>query len=327
MPSTSTAPATLSVTQYTAPYLIGALTLGPDGNVWFIPQSGTTASVANVSSGAITTYNAQPASESSCINDFGLREEAITSGPGGTLWISVFCGESMQVGFWGFNVLTTGGIVTANVVTQYDPLIIQGATTGSDGNVWSDTIDPSNAAAVVEFPATSTGPAQGCSIGLPAESAIVTGPDGALWLPSENGSNGQLLRVTTGCEITVVATLAGTSFDVNTIVSAGGSLWVLDRGHGAVVRFSTGGASTSYAIPNSFGGSGDLASSATSNYVYFSDTKNGDVGRVNITTGAVQEFPIAISGAVFHPTDLAIDASGNVWANCGSVLLKMSISN
>lgn len=326
MPSPSAAPATLKVTQYAAPSLIEALTLGPDGNVWYIPQSGTTASLVNVTSGAITTYNAEPASEASCVNDFGLQENAITPGPGGTLWVSVFCGQPMQIGFWGFNVLTTSGTVTANIVTQYDPLVIQGATMGSDGNVWSDTLDPSNAAAVVEFPATASGPSQGCSIGLPAESAIVPGPDGALWLPSNNGSNAQLLRVTTLCAINSIATIVGTSFDVNTIVSAGGSLWVLDRTHGAVVRFSTSGTSTNYAIPNSFGGSGFLASSAASNYVYFDDTKNGEIGRINIATGMIQEFSLQSSGGIFHPNDMVIDAAGNVWTNCGSALLKLSIS-
>jgi streptogramin lyase len=295
--------------------------------VWFIPQDGTSASVIDVSSGAVTTYNALPASESSCTNQFGLKEEGITPGPNGALWISVFCGEPMQFGFWGFNVLSTNGAVSANVIAQYDPLVIASATIAGDGNMWSDTLDPSNEAAVVEFPANLGPPSQTCSIGLSAEFAIVSGPDGALWLPSNNGSNGQLVRVTTGCAMSTVATVSGTSFDVNTIVSAGDSLWVLDRSRGSVSRFSTGGAATNYTIPNAFGGSGYLASSATSNYLYFSDTKNGEIGRINVTTGAIQEFSVQNSGVVFHPSDMALDAAGNVWTHDGSTILKISISS
>ncbi|MBV8435600.1 MAG: hypothetical protein JO029_15075 [Candidatus Eremiobacteraeota bacterium] len=323
----------IQVAQYAAPYAVNALTLGADGNIWFVPAQGSqpTVSVLHVAGGAITTYDALPSNEAGCASQYGLNELGIIAGPDANLWIAVFCGTALQNGLAGFNIVTSGGAVSADVGQYYNPPQILGSTMGSDGNVWADELTISGGQSLNNF--GNGGSSSGsCNATLPShqsEGAVTSGPDGANWLPANglNQNNAQyatLVRVTTSCAVSMVGTTQGTSFATNTIVSAYGALWVLDVGNAQVVKFTTAGAPTAYKIPSTFGGSGYLATSSSANYVYFDDTKNGEIGRVNESTGAIQEYSLQSGGTTFQPNDLAVDAAGNVWTHSGSTILKIT---
>jgi len=322
------APPAVQIARYPAPYTVRELTLGPDGNIWFIPEApaAPSLSVLGVASGLVTTYDALTDDELVCEAQHGVHELGIISGPGSDLWVSVACGAALQNGFSGFNLATTNGTVTSDVRERRNAPQIVGFDSGGDGNVWADLqfISPPQS---VEGYGSATDSVCRASLPAGAQGAITSGPDFANWLPSNNATSAQLVRVTTTCAVSVVATVEGSSFALNTIVSADGSLWLIDRTRSRIVRFGTAGLETDYALPEPFGGSGYLAAAPSSPYVYFSDTRNGEVGRVDVRTGRVEEYGLEDAGATFAPADMAIDAAGNVWTHSGSTILKITFPN
>lgn len=197
-----------------------AMTVGSDGNLWFVGATATTGYLARVTpSGTITDFplaHSDPvgiatgsdgnlwvidgaantvtkvATNGSASTSYasGNGPTAIAPGPDGALWIAD--GASGQV-----TCLTTAGAATTFTVPNAAALA--GIAAGSDGGVWvTDEVAPlvariaapcvPSAGAVREFPVPATS----------GNAGVVSGPDGALWFTQLfTGSNGAIGRLST----------------------------------------------------------------------------------------------------------------------------------
>jgi streptogramin lyase len=94
------------------------VTLGPDGNIWFVEQG--VFKVAKITpSGAITEFPVPGAG--------GLTD--IATGPDGNLWVS-------DTAYNQIFRITPSGTITGTYRTPTDPSAPYGITAGPDGNIW-----------------------------------------------------------------------------------------------------------------------------------------------------------------------------------------------
>ena len=156
----------------------GAITAGPDGNLWFTEHIGNR--VGRITPrGAVTEFRVGPTTA------FGPGD--IAAGPDGNLWFT-----SSGAGPTGPPSGRIGRITPTGVVTTFSAGISPGSspagiTAGPDGNLWFTEsgaqrvgrITP--AGVVTEFSAGITANATG---------PITAGPDGNLWFAESTGASG-----------------------------------------------------------------------------------------------------------------------------------------
>jgi streptogramin lyase len=325
-PQPSSASAAPAVAQFAAPNQVNAIAVGPDGNIWFTEAQETVGRLT-VASGAVATYHGVTASQENCSDPSApLAQQGsgplflgvILTGPNGNVWYTVWCGGPLVYGYSGYNQMnTTGTIVASAPCCAYNSPIVDGATIGSDRNVW-ETVQTISGYEI-----------NNCSYGhaLPVLGGIVTGSDAAEWFPANQNGSATIFRTTTSCSLSNPATIAGTTFDFRSVASAGGALWVIDVGKNAIDKITTAGVVTTYAVPKAWavdsqGNVGYVAAAPSGNYVYFDNTNSAQVGRINVATGAVQEYTLPIA----QPQALAVDGSGNVWTFSGATVVKVTFS-
>jgi streptogramin lyase len=204
--------------------LCGALTTGPDGNLW---ATGVTANASSAllrisPRGAVTAF---PISA----NSFAPLPEAITTGPDGNLWFT-YAG--------GIGRMTLSDEVTVfplpHPQNNLDAII-----RGPNGNLWFTDEGPNHApsyvgkittsGAITEFPLP-----QGSGAG-----GIAAGPDGNLWF-TDDGSY-QIGRLTPRGALTEfpIPTPGDIQRGLSTIVAGlDGNLWFLDRDNEQIGRIT-----------------------------------------------------------------------------------------
>jgi streptogramin lyase len=220
---------TSGVVQQYSPPPVGAtqrstqgLTVGADGNLWFVDNANGSVDPVSVS-GSFGTRNA-----------VGFNEDQLTSGPDGNLWIVGAANNVRKVSLGGTVVTYTlprpgsngdfitngpdgalwftegsyiGRITTAGAVSEF--ALTNGAngpiTLGPDGNMWFPeysanaiaSITPTGGVAEYTIPTAQSQPY-----------AIATGPDGNIWFSEWNPAQsiaklGKLTPPGTTCSITV----------------------------------------------------------------------------------------------------------------------------
>jgi len=154
-----------------------AITAGPDGNLWFVEQTGNM--VGRITTAGVITQFAIPTANSA---PFG-----ITLGPDGNLWFTESVGKIGRI--------TTAGTITEFTIPANYYSFPSGITSGPDGNLWFTEqiniigrITPDGT--ITQFPVPYPG-------GDPQ--AITSGPDGNLWFTMGNGYIG---RITTAGAVT-----------------------------------------------------------------------------------------------------------------------------
>ena len=164
----------------------GAITAGPDGNLWFIDSTGIG---RMTTTGLFQQFNV-PASLSPSLTAYGETGlDQITSGPDSTVWFTL--GGTAADGLT--PIISIGRITTAGAMTLYplpDGSSIAAITAGPDGNVWftDDYSDP-NTSKGAEYIGRITPRGQIKKFNLQAKdvtlSGITTGPDHNLWFTGE----------------------------------------------------------------------------------------------------------------------------------------------
>jgi len=283
--------ATGTVTEYTMPDTEQArpwdLTLGPDGNMWFTTGYGR--EVGRVTpTGQITEFPVP-------VDPYDPYILAIVSGPDGALWFSVqdngvyrmttdgvitnhytmgSNGDGMTVGpdgnLWaaGRNVIsriTPAGGVTDFPVDGYSLRI----TAGPDGNLWfTDTADFYLSSSIGRI--TPTGEVTMFPVDMGGDPTlpwgITAGPDGNIWYADQFSRIG---RVTTGG---VFTTFPAPESSIPTDITAGpdGNLWFTAFQIGRVVRMTTSGQPTGFALPAPYSGPYNIAA-GPHNTVWFTE--------------------------------------------------------
>lgn len=266
-----------------------ALTLTPDGSVWFSEAECTSGIGRRSQDGSWSHWpitggcNSQPL--------------AITRGPDGNVWFA---------DVWGFygRVTSTGEITRFKMPEASYPL---GITTGPDGNLWVAAGSPYSKPFIAQvspsglflakFPInTKAGEARG----------IVTGPDRALWF-TESAAIG---RLTTSGQLTEFPLPQGTGSGMPYQIAAGpdGHVWFVEYtagGGGRIGRMSLNGQLTEFEAP--FGGL-QWITVGPDKALWF--TGAGSIGRMT-TSGIATAYSIPTYRA--QPVGIITGPDGNMW--------------
>ncbi|HEY1353424.1 MAG TPA: PQQ-binding-like beta-propeller repeat protein [Ktedonobacteraceae bacterium] len=177
---------------------------------------------------------------------------ALTAGPDGNLWFTVFPAAqssvepSSQIGKIGR--ITPLGQITTFALPQAG-MVPRALTAGPDGNLWfvENLGDRMGAIGritplgqIIEFPLPAKRGVQGDTNSMPMD--ITAGPDGNLWF-TENGGNA-IGRITPLGQITTFALPAATADPTQIVAGPGGDLWFLDKsaqGYSAIASITPDG--------------------------------------------------------------------------------------
>lgn len=285
-----------------------AITLGPDGNIWFV-ESGTLASIDQT--GTVHVIKLPK-------NYTAPKQPSITRGPDGAIWFEAQYSETSYYGTPYNQAVGVARIMPDGTGFAFYPLSgisyygagITGMTEGPDGAVWfalgyTDVIDRVTPSGNIT---SFTPPHKARPWG------IVTGPDGALWFTEPCNDN--IARLSTSGQFTEYK-LPGVpkgGFTVDAFylaVGSDGALWSHEDKTDHVVRITTSGKITTSGYTLG-GGSYELQSA-----VGFDDGfwySNGDgLSSVSIKTlKPTHDLYLALSHGP-AVGGVAADGNGNIW--------------
>jgi streptogramin lyase len=291
-PSASAAP-TISEFPITGGNGPREMTLGPDGNVWFV-EAGANRIGKVTPAGVVTTFSAGLSSSA------GLA--GITAGPDGNLWFT----ESSKDRIGRINP-TTGVITefTAGINGGSDP---HGIVAGPDGALWftemaDDEIGRiTTGGLVTEFsvPGSGNNPY-----------GITAGPDGNLWFTELTGAGG-IGRITPAGSVTEFGPMT-VGLPAGIVAGPDGNLWfAASEDPGAIGRITTSGTITQYSSGLTTNGSPlDMVVGDDGNLYFTENAGAGRIGQIT-TAGAITEFSAGLTAAS-APWGIANGADGNIW--------------
>jgi streptogramin lyase len=288
----------VSIQEFTIPTLASnpsGIAGGPDGNVWFLEQTGNNIGrltpTGQFSEISIPTLNSQP---------FG-----IVDGPDGALWFTEQTGQSVG------RVALDGTIHEFPTDTDDPNAQPSGITLGPDGNLWFTEQGAGEISQII---------ASGANLGkinefqLPQGASsqpvnITQGSDGNLWF-TEQGTN-KIGRITTAGVVTEFS-LPTDAFSPRPLgITAGpdGSLWVTLPGTNKIARVTTTGVVTEFLIPTP-GANPDGIAVAPDGNMWFTETTASQIGMIT-TSGAITEVPTPTPNS--FPSQIAVGPDGNVY--------------
>ncbi len=258
----------------------GAITTGPDRNLWFTTWNGKIGKMTT--GGAVIEYSLPAESNPS----------SITSGPDGKVWFT----NQGSTGKIGKINITTGAITEYTLLsTGSKPC---GITAGPDGKLWytNSTLD--------KVASITTGGSRE-EYALPAGSypcAITSGPDGNLWFVEQNRQ--KIAKVTTAGAVTEYAIPSGASPTAIT-VGPDGNLWFTLFGADKVGKITPTGTVTEYSLPFTGSLPAGIATGPDGNLWVTELGGHNKIARVT-PTGTITEYPVPagmkdMRGIVFGP--------------------------
>jgi surface antigen/streptogramin lyase len=303
--------ATLAVDLYPVPgdhSSASAMTLGPDGGLWFVIDQDPNVRRIDPVTHTVTAYPLP--------NSIGAT--GIASGPDGALWIS----NVLPVGGGGDIVrMTTSGATTAYSNGGSLP---EDITAGSDGALWAVAdygfvpADGCNCYGAVERITTS---GVVTKYKLPTKGIlpiyITLGPDGALWFvgfPSSDAASplAEIGRVTTSGEITEHPLSSGIQPGG---ITAGpdGNLWFTE--FGGIGRITTSGTIASF--PVSFQNSTRAIIAGPDGNIWFANfggVSFGGLGRIT-PAGVITSFTLTSGGQAvpLYAGEIALGSDHAIW--------------
>jgi virginiamycin B lyase len=265
---------------------IGDLTLGPDGNVWFVDVSRS--QVGRITpDGKVTQFLATSPTG-------GAR--TIAAGPDGNVWFTAR-GSGQDTTDWIVRV-TPNGVVTKFPAGSGQHTAPESIAAGPDGNLWFTEVfgnrigrmTPSGNLTEFEAPGNPRG--------------IAGGPDGALWFTTSSAVG----RITVNGHVTMYAVGNDPSLPLNDIaLGSDGNLWFTQ---GSAIRHISpdGGRIVSVPVPQG-SAPGSVASGPDGN-IWFTDSGLNAVVRMSVV-GTVRQFPMPRRGA--FPHGMTVGADGRIW--------------
>jgi streptogramin lyase len=288
----------LSMTEFAVPTAdagLGAITAGPDGNLWFLENidGGNAAQIGKITpAGTVTEYSAGPLIS-------GLDD--IAAGPDGNLWFT--CQNNCGVGY-----ITTSGDVDTNFDVVLGTEDVADITTGPDGNLWFGygdepdigTMTPGTSGTATNF--IANGGLQNPQYGT---WAITTGPDGNLWFTEPNQN--VIGVITTSGAVTQYQDASALGYGA---IAAGpdGNLWFTEPNSDQIGMITTSGVITQYPIPS--GNSPVGLTVGPDGNLWFTEPGANQIGMIT-TSGVVTEFPGPDANG--SPDDIVAGPDGNVW--------------
>jgi streptogramin lyase len=266
----------------------GDMTIGNDGNVWFVDQA--TSKIARVTrSGGIAGFLAAKAS----------HPVGITTGSDGAVWFTETA------------VNKVGRTVSGSTINQITlPATVKsprGITAGPDGNLYVVGFTSHNVARInVAAPHTVTVIAT-----LPANTGpvrITTGSDGNLWV-TESTAN-KVVRVTTGGAMTPFS-LPAKAAPSRIVSGPDGNLWVTEPGISKVAVVTTSGTVSQIGISGKPTG----ITSGADNFMWAtlqSGTGGNAIARIPLVAPrTVKKFTVPTAKSL--PSGITVGGDGNIW--------------
>lgn len=262
------------------------MTLGPDGNMWFVESYATKFDYIGkiTSSGQVTLYPMELQSD---------QPIAITTGKDGNLWFTIYNANGLKIG-----KMTTSGAITEYAIPSGSASLgdgDDGITAGPDGNVWFTEYDANKIGKITPSGVITEYQLAGVvnTIGKPPVTSqpmgIVTGPDGNLWF-AQRLYTGQIGKITTSGTITEY-TVTGIDAPQPFWITAGphGNLWFTEQNGNAIGKITTNGAITQYPLPAQLSYPTEIAPGADGN-LWFTEYYANKVGKIT-TSGTITEYP------------------------------------
>jgi streptogramin lyase len=319
-----------------------AITVGPDGALWFVGVPGKVGRITTA--GVVTEYPVPeippPPGSPAGTPATAATLTSVTAGPDGALW---FMGVPGEIGR-----ITTSGVVTEFPVpalappgpdASVPPATVNGIVAGPDGALWFAGVSGeigriTTSGAVTEFAVPDAPPPDGSPEGTPGTAvtptSITVGPDGALWItgPMEGQTDGGswlVGRITTAGAVTEYLT---PNFSINSPIITGpdGNLWVGGNGT-SLGRITTAGVITTFSPPGNSNPIAGLTPGPDGN-VWFTETEEfggsligqqpaiGEITPAGVTT--LHAIPQGTTldpsrGVPVDPTAIATARDGAMW--------------
>lgn len=275
---------------------LGTLTLGPDGNIWFV----------DVRRNLVGSISPQGKVAQFAVPSPAGGAQTITAGPDGNLWLTAR-GNGQTQPDWIVRVTPSGTV--AKFSAGGINIAPESIAAGPDGNLWFTEVfggrigrmTPSGA--LTEFPIPGAANPRG----------ITAGPDGSLWFTLSAAVG----RITTGGSMSIYEVGNDPSLPLGDIEAGpDGNLWF--TGSNGIRHISPqGSALTNVPLPE---GSRPVGLEAgPDGNIWFTDAGRNSVSRMSVT-GVVREFPLARRFS--DPQGIALGADGRMWfteANYGSL--------
>lgn len=258
-----------AITNYDIPALTGlsnfvvkSITAGPDGNVWFNGQTGSSvrAGRLNITTGVVTTFGTWVSG-----NNLG----DIVAGSDGNLWYyNKYNGAPANTYLLKLDP-STGTTTTAVTYDTYTNLT--GIAAGSDGRIWlTDTYYKR-----VDAQGTTVTPGSSSYNVVPVTGSIsylgslASGPGGDLWMRADN----TVYKFKIGVGLSAYTPPAGAPMSIP-IAGPDGASWFRSSGD-KMGRISSSGSVTEYTVPgSSVSGLGNLTA-GPDNAIWFSYLESG----------------------------------------------------
>jgi len=236
--------------------------------------------------------------------------ESVVAGPDGALWFGISSGSIGR--------MTTNGIVTNTyqvpsassplpVYPPYVPIGIPGIAVGSDGAVWFTEELTGKIGRI-----TTGGTITEYSVPIPSAYtllyAIASGPDGALWFTISDSSvpAAKIGRITTAGAITEFSIPNPNASPSGITAGPDGALWFTTYGYG-IGRMTTAGVVTIFGSDSGYG-----IATGPDGAIWFTEPYDSRIGRIS-TSGAITEFPVPTTSAVFNLWGITSGSDGAIW--------------
>jgi virginiamycin B lyase len=266
----------------------GAITAGPDGNIWFTHQSTAPSAI-----GRLATSGASFMVFKTTVTNTG--PVAIVGGPDGNVWYTKQAGIGRMTPSGTFNEYGVPGGGDSG-----------GITNGPDGNLWFTEphgnkiahITPAGSFTEFKVPTAASGPA-----------AIAVGPDGNLWFTEAAAASNKIGRMTPAGAFMEFPIPTAASNAGAIVKGPDGNLWFTEHDAHKIGRITPAGAVTEFAL-SSLGSPGSIAAGPDGNLWFTEAGTVNSIGRVT-PAGGIAEYPIPTPDS--DPAGITVGPDMNLW--------------
>ena len=266
----------------------GAMTVGPDGNLWFTDSG----KIARITPQGVITEFAVPSPPTA------IPLPGIARGPDGNLWY--IAGATL-------GRITPQGRAIGAVTMPPGVWYITGLTTAPDGTLWVGLSNKSETDQLTYEIAKVTASGEVTAFALPGPVAptggLVAGADGNLWVAAMDKPIGRITRTGQLTEFAVA-----TDQGLNQLTSGpDGNIWFIDAG-GKVGRITPTGTVTLFQTADQSNVGMTSIGAGPDGNIWFS-TGSNTINRIT-PSGVVTQFTLPHTGDV---TAITIGSDGGVW--------------
>jgi len=269
----------------------GAITTGPDGNLWF--TEGPVGVIGRITPVGVITEFSLPTPDYVAGN--------IVVGPDGNLWFTeqAIHTHAGKIG----KISTSGEIAEFPTAGEGYPL---GIAAGPDGNIWFADLLGTIARVTPSGIITVVSPAGAFDAG----NSIARGPDGNLWFTGSISNT--IGRITPAGAVTSFPVPTAQVGPNNITAGTDGNLWFTEAG-GGIGRITTAGVVTEFQPPTPNNFTNGITAAPDGN-LWFTESGSpggdGKVGKIS-PAGAIAEIALASPGS--EPTGIAVGPDGKIW--------------